>query len=178
MTSPDFRLCSHLWKLKIYPRGYQEDGPAHFAASLTCIGTPPNEKVTYQLWLQKHKDPAKTAARGSERLMVQGASYGYPHLASHEQVFEPDNGFLREKTITMGVHISLIAKEDAETCPEYPSVTKCFAPFYDDPETSDILVKAGDKEIHAHKIILSAQSALFGAMFQDMALPLAYITLH
>ena len=59
-----------------------------------------------------------------------------------------------------------LSQEDAETCPEYPSVTECFAPFYDDPETSDILVKAGDKEIHAHKIILSAQSALFRAMFQ------------
>ena len=47
--------------------------------------------------------------------MVQGASYGYPHLVSHEQVFEPDNGFLREKTVTMGVHISLIAKVCSES---------------------------------------------------------------
>lgn len=93
VTSPDFRLCSHLWyaffflqqvypncfchivftpgrKLKIYPRGYQEDEPAHFAASLTCIGTPPNEKVTYQLWLQNHKDPAKTAARGTDLFLL------------------------------------------------------------------------------------------------------------
>lgn len=47
--------------------------------------------------------------------MIQGASYGYPHLASHEEVFEPDNGFLQDKTVTMGVHISLIAKVCSES---------------------------------------------------------------
>ena len=43
-----------------------------------------------------------------------------------------------------------------------------FGPFFDDSSTSDIVVMAGKAKIHAHKIILSAQSSLFKAMFQVM----------
>ena len=43
-----------------------------------------------------------------------------------------------------------------------------FGPFFDDPSTSDIVVMAGEAKIHAHKIILSAQSTFFKGMFQVM----------
>ncbi len=43
-----------------------------------------------------------------------------------------------------------------------------FGPFFDDASTSDIVVMAGEAEIHAHKIVLSAHSSLFKAMFQVM----------
>ena len=36
----------------------------------------------------------------------------------------------------------------------------------DDASTSDVIVKAGEVKIHAHKIILIAHLALFRAMFQ------------
>lgn len=41
-----------------------------------------------------------------------------------------------------------------------------FAPYFDDPSSSDIVVKAGETRLHAHKIVLTAHSALFKAMFQ------------
>jgi hypothetical protein len=43
-----------------------------------------------------------------------------------------------------------------------------FDPFFDDSSTSDIVVMAGEAKIHAHKIVLSAHSPLFKAMFQVM----------
>ena len=43
-----------------------------------------------------------------------------------------------------------------------------FGPFSDDSSTSDIVVMAEEAKIHAHKIVLSAQSSLFKAMFQVM----------
>ena len=42
------------------------------------------------------------------------------------------------------------------------SLTCCF----DDPLTSDVVLKADDTSLHAHKIVLAAQSTLFKAMFQ------------
>ena len=41
-----------------------------------------------------------------------------------------------------------------------------FAPYFDDPSTSDIVVKAGETKVHAHKIVLTAHSAFLKAMFQ------------
>lgn len=41
-----------------------------------------------------------------------------------------------------------------------------FGPFFDDASLSDIVVKAGEAKIHAHKIVLSAHSSTFKAMFQ------------
>ncbi|DBA99211.1 TPA: Galactose oxidase, central domain [Trebouxia sp. C0006] len=41
-----------------------------------------------------------------------------------------------------------------------------FDPFFDDSSTSDIVAMAGEAKIHAHKIVLSAHSPLFKAMFQ------------
>lgn len=43
-----------------------------------------------------------------------------------------------------------------------------FGSFFDDSTTSDIVVMAGEANIHPHKIVLSAQSSLFKAMFQVM----------
>ena len=43
-----------------------------------------------------------------------------------------------------------------------------FGPFFDDASLSDIVVKAGEAKIHAHKNVLSAHSSTFKAMFQVM----------
>ena len=50
--------------------------------------------------------------------------------------------------------------------PLNPYLMTCLVPYFDDPATADILVTAGDTRIYAHKILLSAQSAMFKAMFQ------------
>ena len=46
------------------------------------------------------------------------------------------------------------------------SLQTSFVSFLDDPVTADVILKAGNTELHAHRIILAAQSALFKAMFQ------------
>ena len=40
------------------------------------------------------------------------------------------------------------------------------AALFDDPVSSDVVVKAGDATVHAHKVVLAAQSLPFNAMLQ------------
>ena len=40
------------------------------------------------------------------------------------------------------------------------------AALFDDPVSSDIVIKTGDTTVHAHKLVLAAQSPAFKAMFQ------------
>lgn len=46
------------------------------------------------------------------------------------------------------------------------SLRTSFNCYFDDPVTGDVVLKAGDTSLHAHKIVLAAQSTLFKAMFQ------------
>lgn len=52
------------------------------------------------------------------------------------------------------------------------NIASLFAPYFDDSSTSDIVVKAGETRIHAHKIVLAAHSTLFKAMFQVLRIVL------
>lgn len=46
------------------------------------------------------------------------------------------------------------------------TVCSGIATLFDDAASSDIAIKARDTTVHAHKIILAAQSPYFRAMFQ------------
>ena len=45
-------------------------------------------------------------------------------------------------------------------------MSEVFETHFDDASTCDVIVKPGATKIHAHKIVLIAQSAMFRAMFQ------------
>ena len=46
-----------------------------------------------------------------------------------------------------------------------------FAAFYDNAAFSDVVLKARDTKMHAHKLVLAAHSASLQAMFQVTAFP-------
>ena len=41
----------------------------------------------------------------------------------------------------------------------------CYADAYNDPILSDVVLKAGETRIHAHRVVLSSHSPSFKAMF-------------
>lgn len=118
--------------------------------------------------------------------------WGYTNVLLSETLFDVESGFMTKNELAVGVHISLIAAvgvfETPTTCKVGPSVTitvpagsqqasgasyvsqlimsDVFETHFNDASTSDITVKTGETKIHAHKIILIAQSAVFKAMFQ------------
>ena len=53
-----------------------------------------------------------------------------------------------------------------------PSLNCSFNEHYNDASLSDVILKAGDCQVHAHKIVLAVQSPLFKAMFQVQLLAL------
>ncbi len=46
------------------------------------------------------------------------------------------------------------------------SLNHSFTEHYNDTSLSDVILKAGDCRVHAHKVIVAAQSPSFKAMFQ------------
>ncbi len=52
------------------------------------------------------------------------------------------------------------------------SLNCSFIEHYNDASLSDVILKAGDCHVHAHKIVLAAQSPSFKAMFQVQLLVL------
>ncbi|DBA72900.1 TPA: Galactose oxidase, central domain [Trebouxia sp. C0005] len=96
---------------------------------------------------------------------VFNTGWGNKNFLSSQSLFDTEQGFMQGQEMIVGVHISAIEpaikrqKRMQDTAPQ-------FGPFFDDPSTSDIVVMAGEAKIHAHKIILSAQSTFFKGMFQ------------
>jgi len=121
--------------------------------------------------------------------VFQGIGRGV-ELMSSEYLFRTKDGFMQGQELVVGVHISAIepvgvlmlshigllftcvqhspglrGNKRQQPVQENPSL---FGPFFDNFQTSDIVVKAGEAKIHAHKVVLSAHSSLFKAMFQVM----------
>ena len=67
------------------------------------------------------------------------------------------------------VDVCLVQGKDQQTN-SLPSLNRSlnhsFIDYYNDASLSDVILKAGDCQVHAHKIILAAQSSSFKAMFQ------------
>ena len=114
-------------------------------------------------------------------------------LTSGVFLFDTNSGFIKEQEVVVMVLMGTIAvvsshniKSNLEcVSPSHsmrlqddsrlngqvaipsPSMSAVFVSLFDEAaSTRDIIVKAGEVKIHAHKIVLIAQSALFRAMFQ------------
>ena len=63
------------------------------------------------------------------------------------------------------MHLSLLFLQDFQR--EHFSVPSiaCFASLYDDTGSSDVIMKAGNVQIRAHRTVLAAHSPSFRAMF-------------
>ncbi|KAA6422509.1 MAG: hypothetical protein FRX49_07684 [Trebouxia sp. A1-2] len=162
LLSPRFPLCGYLWRLKIFPRG-QKTSPDSVGAYLCCIGVQPEAEVAFQLWVHNQTDVQMSASYECSKVFNTG--WGNKNFLSSQSLFDTEQGFMQGQEMIVGVHISAIEpaikrrKRMQDTAPQ-------FGPFFDDPSTSDIVVMAGEAKIHAHKIILSAQSTFFKGMFQ------------
>ncbi|KAA6422451.1 MAG: hypothetical protein FRX49_07626 [Trebouxia sp. A1-2] len=148
--------------LTIYPKGRKAD-PHEADLFLACIGTKPEDAIKFQLWVHNHPSVQKSIKSDGSRFF-KGNSHGFGFM-SPENLFRPENGFMQGQKLAVGVHISAIEPGSKEQQPvqESPSL---FGPFFDNCSTSDIVIKAGEATIHAHKIVLSVHSSLFRAMFQ------------
>ncbi|DBA72901.1 TPA: Galactose oxidase, central domain, variant 2 [Trebouxia sp. C0005] len=149
-------------RLKIFPRG-QKTSPDSVGAYLCCIGVQPEAEVAFQLWVHNQTDVQMSASYECSKVFNTG--WGNKNFLSSQSLFDTEQGFMQGQEMIVGVHISAIEpaikrqKRMQDTAPQ-------FGPFFDDPSTSDIVVMAGEAKIHAHKIILSAQSTFFKGMFQ------------
>ena len=64
-----------------------------------------------------------------------------------------------------GMQTNKLLRERVE-CP-----SDSFAAFYDNAAFSDVVLKARDTKMHAHKLVLAAHSASLQAMFQVSCIP-------
>lgn len=208
--------CRHL---VMYPRG-RPDSTKHVALYLTCTGSLPEEVVYFQLLIQNQDDEEKTCHRGSRitscleslprthisahqtpirvcanadlNRVFATSDWGHSKLLSTEALFDVNSGFVKDRELVVGVHISVMAavgiaghqlhlesaslphsvclqdhnKFEGQAAFPSPSMSEVFETHFDDASTCDVTVKGGATKIHAHKIVLIAQSAMFRAMFQ------------
>lgn len=126
------------------------------------------------------------------KVMLPRRGWGNFDILSSETLFDVNSGFMKERELvccsahqcdcsgrqswdTNYIELAslshLLCLQDhsrhrGQAAFPSPSMSDVFETHFDDASTCDITVKAGEIKIHAHKIVLIAQSALFRAMFQ------------
>ncbi|XP_057318507.1 speckle-type POZ protein B-like isoform X2 [Microplitis mediator] len=96
--------------------------------------------------------------------------WGFSKLLEIKKLLENKNDFLPNNTLTVGIELTIY--EDYQTFPtkfllDTPQhkITDDLKELYDSKINSDVTLVVGNEKFKAHKIILSARSPVFFAMF-------------
>ncbi|XP_057318380.1 speckle-type POZ protein B-like [Microplitis mediator] len=95
---------------------------------------------------------------------------GFDEFLEIKKLLENKDDFLPNNTLTIGVELTVYEDYESLTT-EYPlpkrqrQMTDDFKELYDSKINSDVIFVVGNQKFNAHKIILSARSPVFLAMF-------------
>ncbi|XP_057317899.1 speckle-type POZ protein B-like [Microplitis mediator] len=95
---------------------------------------------------------------------------GFDKFLEIKKLLENKDDFLPNNTLTIGVELTVYEDYESLTT-EYPlpkrqrQMTDDFKELYDSKINSDVILVVGNEKFKAHKIILSARSPVFLAMF-------------
>ncbi|KAL3161684.1 hypothetical protein ABBQ38_008783 [Trebouxia sp. C0009 RCD-2024] len=164
LDSPVFVSCRHSWQLRL------ESSLGCISLTVKSLAPAPQLWVKYQLWIANHE-------RSNRDVHSEGETNFNPHCAVAVRGCtmpkqDCTTGFLKDGHLTLGVHLS-VPVADVVVSPEQEctiirsALCNSIAALFDDSVSSDVVIKAADATVHAHKVILAAQSLPFNAMFQS-----------
>lgn len=116
--------------------------------------------TNFQLWI-KHQGNAASIFCHTEQVMHPDG-YGWPQMVSISRL---SSEFSKQSKILVGLNLSFTLPEDFQKNHFSVPSMACFASLYDDTGSSDVIVKAENVEVRAHRAVLAAHSPSFKAMF-------------
>ncbi|KAL3161686.1 hypothetical protein ABBQ38_008785 [Trebouxia sp. C0009 RCD-2024] len=125
------------------------------------------------MWVANHQDPANDVLKEGDFTPSGGRGKGYVQFIPMLTALDPKAGYLGEGHLTIGVHICLSVTNMVDVPGAQlrhtlgSALCNNLRALFDDPITSDVAITAGETTIHAHKLVLAAQSLSFNAMFQS-----------
>ncbi|XP_057318255.1 speckle-type POZ protein B-like [Microplitis mediator] len=126
-------------------------------------------RIKYSLFLLDNKNERKFI-KTSYHHRDFNLGRGYLQFVEIEQLLDNKDDFLPNNALTVCVELTIYDNYESLTT-EYPlqtpqrRITDDLKELYDSKSNSDVILVVGNEKFNAHKIILSARSPVFSAMF-------------
>jgi len=186
LLSPKFDLAGHAWKLKVYPNGEDPGNEGHVSAYLTLQDSSvPRPVVTKFILspLKAHESPVSVPITFLDSPNVKvdvfrnsGVGRGQPKFMLRRDALDPAKRYLAKGIFSLQLELRVFqeAFETVEfpgSTPESPAtprgtVQSALRAVLASGDSTDVEMRVGDRVLRAHKLLLSARSAVFKAMLE------------
>lgn len=159
------------WELQLYPKGIKETEP-YASLYLKHLSKRIIHGVVVTFGIIKKDQEIVRKVMDKRTYSKESISWGYPCFIDKNLLTSEPGAVLLDDELTITCKIVIVENNLLSAqigSLKHSQRLKLFDEFeklIDDAESSDCVFKVGRKQIHAHKAILSARSAVFAAMFQ------------
>lgn len=172
VRSPSFKLFNleNEWFLEFYPVGFLKP---NYASLVLCFEPKRDEKVRIYFKVSlgsmygRKFGVWESGSEGAEFHKNNNKEYSFKYVKL-EDVTIPANGLLFGDTLKLVCEIKNNSAFICDGKPEEKEVDTIFTDIkelYEKKEMCDVMIRVGEKEMMAHKVILGAASPVFKAMF-------------
>ena len=151
----DSRTCALL-----YVECYHGENTEFFL----CMTSPVDVQCTYKFTLRNTVE-AQTITSEEDLFSVPHCAWGWGHFVAVKDLLNQEKGFIKDGYITLDVEITLKPLiPQPNPCHAIPSIASA---LWDSKTFADFTIVAEDKEIKAHKDVLSIVSPVFKTMLNS-----------
>jgi len=171
------------WEILVYPRGNERCRDGWIRVSVRCAHCPRETRALYSVSVLNQAGEVKHKLE-EEALFMSGDGWGFDNFISLERLCDPLKGFAEDVVIfeasvtVLGQEmISIAPLQMSESGPGSSScgfgaraATSCdelaadFRALWESGARSDVVLRIGDSELRAHRLVLAARSPVFARM--------------
>lgn len=156
------------WQLRFYPKGLSD--PLQTAIFIKHLNDMSVDASICFTVVKLNNDIHKTLM-GQHKFTETKKSYGLTNFIKQDFLTNEPSGVLINDALTIiceiAVETSSSSAAQIEASESSLRLQQDLEKLFNNEETSDVIFKLIDGDLYAHKILLSARSTYFAAMFQD-----------
>ncbi|TVU05004.1 hypothetical protein EJB05_48151, partial [Eragrostis curvula] len=171
ITSDDFAVGGHLWRIRCYPSGHKKEGKnEHLAIYLQLVSKSKNVKVIFDVFMMRRDGEPSLAhcQRGVQVFPPVGSklsSWGFPELVKRSEL---ESQYVANGSFTVACGVIVVRDDPIPVPPSDLAIN--LGHLLDCTVGTDVSFIVGGETFPAHRSVLAARSPVFKAeLFGSMS---------